>query len=108
MMRLIGCGQFMTTTEDVRRRGEQNYLIGFHNGLTNALSENKNTLWKAPKNLQSLPSEATSFWNTFINILSTQIRLKKSESLFGFAVLPMQLLYNSVVLISNYETAKQT
>ena len=61
MMRLIGCGQFMTTTEDVRRRGEQNYLIGFHNGLTNALSENKNTLWKAPKNLQSLPSEATSF-----------------------------------------------
>lgn len=107
MKRLLGCGQFMTTTKDIRR-GEQKYLIGFRNGLTSALSENKNILWKALKNLQSLPSKATSFWNSSINILSMQIRLKKSESLFGFAVLPMQLLYNSVVLISDYETAKQT
>ena len=37
-----------------------------------------------------------------------QIRIKKSESLFDFAILPMQLLYNKVVLIINYETDKQT
>lgn len=108
MMRLMGCGQFMTTTSDVRSRGEQSSLIGFHDGLTNAFSEDKNILWKAPKNLQSLSSKASSFRNTFINILSMQIRLKKSESLFDFAVLPMQLLYNKVVLIINYETDKQT
>ena len=76
--------------------------------FTNAFSKDKNILWKAPKNLQSLSSKASSFRNTFINILFMQIRLKKSESLFDFAVLPMQLLYNKVVLIINYETDKQT
>ena len=81
MMRLMGCGQFMTTTSDVRSRGEQNYLIGFHNGLTNAFSEDRSILWKAPKNLQSLPSKASGLRNTFINILSMQIRLKKSVSI---------------------------